>query len=67
MDEIRAIIREALEEYAPGSDAIMKDQVAEEILERLQPYFKGPPIKIINEGPQVDETYMPDLTDQVGK
>ena len=35
MDETRSIIREALEEYAPGSEAIMKDQVAEEIFERL--------------------------------
>ena len=35
MDESRFIIREALEEFAPGSEAIMKDQVAEEILERL--------------------------------
>ncbi len=88
MDELRSIIRDVLEEYAPNSEAVQKDKLTEELLirladrekimdesefitlyhdtkvetitvevlhelllfERLRPYFKGPPIKIINEG-----------------
>ena len=49
MDEIRAIIRAALEEFAPNSEGIMKDQVAQEILERLLPFLKGPAIPIIDQ------------------
>ena len=49
MDEARQIIRGVLEIYAPNSRDVMKDQVAEEILEALEPYLKGPAIPVIDQ------------------
>ena len=50
MDGIRAIIREVLESYEPDNGDVRKryriDAITAEILWRLEPYLKGPPISI---------------------